>query len=155
MTGPPVVRAATAADTAGILALAAEVEPWFGPMLSDPDFHAHLHRNIDRGTAHVTGDLSGAILTGGRVPAYRIGWLVVAGPARGRGIGRALLSHVLAGFVRPCRVDVVTFGADHPGAGSRDFYRRLGFTDGDPEPDGPDGGSRQRFTRYLQRCTTG
>jgi ribosomal protein S18 acetylase RimI-like enzyme len=137
-------------DIDGFLALAAEVENWFGSMIGDPNFHAMLEKNIERGTAYVaraegTGVL-GAILTGGQPPAYRINWLVVAAPARGQGVGRALVSHAVNRFDRPCQVDVITFGEDNPAAiqsGARAFYERLGFHPGEEAPTGPEGGSRQ------------
>lgn len=48
----------------------------------------------------------------------------------------------------PGTVEVVTFGADHPGAvtsGARVFYERLGFSPAEATDPGPDGGSRQVF----------
>jgi hypothetical protein len=45
----------------------------------------------------------------------------------------------------PGTLEVVTFGADHPGAsasGARVFYERLGFIPAEAAPPGPDGGSR-------------
>jgi GNAT superfamily N-acetyltransferase len=144
-----VTRASTD-DVDGFLALAAEVERWFGPMVDDTGFHSALDKNIRRGTALVlraangTG-LLGGLLTGGRTPTYLINWLVVAGAVRGRGVGHTLVKHAVRGFSRPCRVDVITFGADHPGAvesGARAFYERLGFHPGEKAPDGPEGGSR-------------
>jgi GNAT superfamily N-acetyltransferase len=101
----------------------------------------------------VRGDgLLGGILAGGRAPLYRINWLVVDAAARHRGVGRALVEHVIGRCSRPCRLEVVTFGADHPGAragGARAFYERLGFVADGPAPDGPGGGSRERFVRRL------
>ena len=150
------VMPAEPADVSGFLALAAEVEDWFGPMVADPEFHATLDRNIRRGTALVvraeeTG-LLGGMLIGGTSPAYRINWLVVAARARGRGIGRKLVLHAIQGMRRPCRLDVVTFGDDHPGAvegGARAFYERLGFVPGDRAPRGPEGGTRQWYHLEL------
>jgi hypothetical protein len=49
-------------------------------------------------------------------------------------------------------VEVVTFGADHPGAsasGARTFYERLGFTPAEPAASGPDGGSRQVYRKFV------
>jgi GNAT superfamily N-acetyltransferase len=150
------VRAAVPADVDGIVALAAGVEQWFGPMVADAGFHEALHRNIARGSAFVVrgagNRLLGAILTGGHAPRYRINWLVVAAAARRRGVGQALVEHVTGRCQRPCEVAVVTFGPDHPAAepsGARTFYERLGFTAGDPAPDGPEGGSRQHFHLTL------
>jgi GNAT superfamily N-acetyltransferase len=150
------VRVAVLGDMDGLVALAGGVEQWFGPMVADPGFHRALHRNIERGNAFVVrgaGDqLLGGILTGGQAPRYRINWLVVDAAARRRGVGRALVNHVTGRYQRPCQVEVVTFGEDHPAArpsGARTFYERLGFIAADAVPDGPEGGSRQRFYRTL------
>ncbi|GIE78667.1 N-acetyltransferase [Actinoplanes philippinensis] len=150
------MQAAVSGDVDGFLALAASVEQWFGPMASDPGFLEAVHRNIGRGSAFVVRGredrLLGGILTGGRAPTYRINWLVVDALARRGGVGQALVAHVVGRCQRPCSLDVVTFGEDHPAAqvsGARAFYERLGFLGGDAEPDGPEGGSRQRFRRTL------
>ncbi len=150
------VETAVPGDVDGLLALAAGVEQWFGPMVNDRGFLEALDRNIGRGSAFVVrgqGDrLLGGILTGGRAPSYRINWLVVDEVARRRGVGQALVDHVIGRCRRPCSLEVVTFGEDHPAAevsGSRAFYERLGFVGGSVEADGPEGGSRQRFCLTL------
>jgi ribosomal protein S18 acetylase RimI-like enzyme len=154
------VLPASAADIDGMLSLAAEVEHWFGSMVDDPGFRVMLTRTIQRGAALVVrepggqlgGGLLGGLLTGGDAPAYRLNWLVVTASARRRGVGRALVDHALDGFTRPCRVDVVTFGTDHPAVadgGARAFYERLGFRSGAPAPRGPEGGTRQWYHLTL------
>jgi GNAT superfamily N-acetyltransferase len=151
------VTAGTPGDVDGLLALAAEVEDWFGPMVEDPGFHDALNRSIQRGTAWVVRsrgghELLGGLLTGGRPPAYQLNWLVVTASARGNGVGSALVRHAVGRYPRPCRVGVVTFGADHPAAidsGARPFYERLGFVAGAPAPRGPEGGSRQWYHLAL------
>ena len=150
------VVSAEPVDVSGLLALAAEVEDWFGPMVADPDFHATLDRNIRRGTAlEVRAEkagLLGGMLIGGTTPTYRINWLVVAARARGHGVGRTLVLHAIRDMRRPCRLDVVTFGDDHPAAvdsGARAFYERLGFVPGDRAPRGPEGGTRQWYHLEL------
>jgi GNAT superfamily N-acetyltransferase len=84
---------------------------------------------------------------------HRISWLVVAERARGTGVGRALVEYALRTHMSAAeRVDVLTFGADHPAAvqgGARVFYERLGFRAGEPGPPGPEGGSRQWY--HLSR----
>ncbi|MEV5505588.1 GNAT family N-acetyltransferase [Streptomyces orinoci] len=151
-------RPAEPRDLPGFLGLAGQVEQWFGPMVTDPGFRAAVEKNIRRGTAlvAVTPDGAGplgALLFGAKPPMYHVHWLVVAEGVRGRGIGRALLADALHRFVRPPgTVEVVTLGEDHPGAresGARVFYERLGFIPGDPEPPGPEGGSRQRYRLAL------
>jgi GNAT superfamily N-acetyltransferase len=150
------VSSASSTDLDGFVGLAASVEHWFGPMIEQPEFHALLARNIQRGTAYVVrgrdGGLLGGLLTGGAPPNYRLTWLVVAADARGQGVGKALVNHAVERFQRPCRVDVVTFGADHPASvtdSARVFYERLGFTPGAAAPLGPEGGTRQHYSRNL------
>lgn len=145
------IRLARETDLPGFLALAAEVEHWFGPMVDDPGFADAVRRSIARATALVAdgpGPL-GALLFGGTAPVYEVHWLVVGERARGTGVGRALLAESLRRFVRPpATVEVVTFGPDHPGAvtsGARAFYTALGFTPGEPAAPGPEGGSRQVY----------
>jgi hypothetical protein len=45
------VQQATDDDLPAWLALAAEVEPLFGPMVDEPEFLRALQRNINRGSA--------------------------------------------------------------------------------------------------------
>ncbi|WBP91798.1 GNAT family N-acetyltransferase [Kitasatospora cathayae] len=147
------VRPARPGDLPGFLALAAEVEHWFGPMVAEPGFHRAVERSVERGRASVAEDdrgLLGGLLFGGTPPLHHLHWLVVAERARGTGVGRALVEDALCRHrVRaPATVEVVTFGADHPGAvssGARVFYERLGFTPAEPAEPGPEGGSRQVY----------
>ncbi|MFJ9440862.1 GNAT family N-acetyltransferase [Kitasatospora sp. NPDC101235] len=152
------VRPALPADLPGFLALAAEVEHWFGPMVAEPGFHRAVRSSTDRGLATVAEDdrgLLGGLLFGAgnagpeRPPVHHLHWLVVAGRARGTGVGRELVEDVLCRHVRgPATVEVVTFGPDHPGAvasGARVFYERLGFTPAEAAGPGPEGGSRQVY----------
>ncbi|MEU3573294.1 GNAT family N-acetyltransferase [Kitasatospora sp. NPDC036755] len=150
---PRPVRPARPADLPGFLALAAEVEHWFGPMVAEPGFHRAVLRAADRGLATVAEDdrgLLGGLLFG---PAdegpHHLHWLVVAERARGTGVGRELVGDALRCHVRgPATVEVVTFGPDHPGAvasGARVFYERLGFTPAEAAAPGPEGGSRQVY----------
>lgn len=46
-----IIRAAREEDTPGLIALAMQVEHWFGPMAAEPGFQAALTRHISRGTA--------------------------------------------------------------------------------------------------------
>jgi GNAT superfamily N-acetyltransferase len=153
-----IIRAAREADTRGFVELAGQAERWFGPMAAEPGFHAALARHIGRGTAlaattDASEDLLGGLLFTARPPAYHVGWLVVAGHARGTGIGRALLDSAMRRFVTtPGTVEVVTFGADHPGAaasGARIFYERLGFAPAEAAGHGPEGGSRQVYRKSV------
>ena len=112
---------AGSADHAGFIALAGEVEQWFGPMIDDPEFQETLDKNIRRGSALCVrgGDdqVLGGLLLSARPSRYRIGWLVVAGDFRGRGVGRALVAESIKRMVPPVSIlEVLTFGAEHPAA---------------------------------------
>ena len=153
-----IIRVAREADTGGFVELAGPVERWFGPMTAEPGFHAALTRHIGRGTALVattdtSAELLGGLLFTARPPAYHVRWLVVAEHARGTGVGRALLDEAMRRFVTtPGTLEVVTFGADHPGAaasGARIFYERLGFAPAEPAARGPEGGSRQTYRKPV------
>jgi hypothetical protein len=85
------VRLAREEDTPGFIALAAQVEHWFGPMADEPGFRSVLARKIRQGTALAvaSGDetgLLGGLLFTTRPPAYHVRWLVVSGQARGNRI---------------------------------------------------------------------
>jgi ribosomal protein S18 acetylase RimI-like enzyme len=145
------VRPARAEDLPEFLRLAGQVEPWFGPMLADPVFSRAVQRQIARGRALACGqpELLGGLLVGVRPPVHHLNWLVVDERARGRGVGRALVEAAIGRFVSvPGTVEVITLGAEHPGAaasGARAFYERLGFRPGEPAPAGPEGGPRQVY----------
>ena len=142
------VRSAVEADFDAFLALAAEVEDLFGPMVGDAGFHGAERKNIARESALVADDGAGGLLFSPH--RCSIGWLVVVPAAPSRGLGQALLADAFRRWVRPpCAVEVVTFGSDHAGARSRSFYERLGFAPGELVPDGPEGGSRQVFRLEL------
>ncbi|MFG1819865.1 GNAT family N-acetyltransferase [Kribbella sp. NPDC049174] len=152
------VEVATEADVPVILGLAAEVEHWFGPMVGNPGFLRAVDEHIAQQRALLAfgpdGKPAGGVLFGGSSPRFAVHWLVVSDRVRGQGVGRSLMSAVMerlthgSGLAAGEAVDVVTFGADHPGAitsGARVFYERLGFTPAEPAPDGPEGGSRQVY----------
>lgn len=153
-----IVRAASEQDAAGFIILAGQVERWFGPMVDDPGFRAAIGKHIRRATALVAvtagqADLLGGLLFSAKPPTYHVRWLVVSGQARRQGVGRALMTEATRRFVHgPGIVEVVTFGADHPGApasGARAFYERLGFTPAEPAAPGPEGGSRQVYRKTV------
>ncbi|WP_369175869.1 GNAT family N-acetyltransferase [Streptomyces mutabilis] len=151
------VRLAETQDLPGFLALAAQVEHWFGPMVGEAGFHAAVRDHIVRSEALVAASagspLLGGMLFGATAPVYHVHWLVVADQARGTGVGRALMDDAMRRWVRgPGTIEVVTFGSDHPGAhvsGARAFYERLGFVPGEAADPGPEGGSRQVFRRTV------
>ncbi|MFJ5262325.1 GNAT family N-acetyltransferase [Streptomyces sp. NPDC088387] len=158
-----IVRLAREADFPGFLGLAAQVEHWFGPMVDEPGFHGAVRHHIGRSTALVAvspgPELLGGLLFGGEAPVHHLDWLVVSEEARGKGVGRALLADATRRFVTgPGTLEVVTFGADHPGAtegGARVFYERLGFTPGEATDPGPEGGSRQIYRRPVDPAAFG
>jgi ribosomal protein S18 acetylase RimI-like enzyme len=153
------VQIATGADIPGWLALAAEVEPLFGPMVDEPAFLRALQNNIGRGSAFCVRDgdgppgatlLGGMLFSSTHTPLYRIGWLAVAEPARGRGIGRRLVQHALGLVTPPAEVVVTTFaktvvGGEH----ARRLYEGFGFRPAETAPNGPEGGARQVFRLVL------
>ncbi|MFJ5925845.1 GNAT family N-acetyltransferase [Kitasatospora sp. NPDC092948] len=125
-------------------------------MVDDPGFHGAVERQLAGGTALVAvrdERVVGGLLVGYEAAACHLHWLVVDERTRGTGVGRALVTEALArcpdGVVG---VEVVTFGADHPGAvasGARVFYERLGFSPAEAVEPGPEGGSRQMYRRTL------
>jgi GNAT superfamily N-acetyltransferase len=153
-----IVRLADEQVASGLIELARQVEDWFGPMAGDPGFRAVLDRHIGRGTALVAvnagqAGLLGGLLFSAKPPAYHVRWLVVCELARRQSVGRALLTEAMRRFVSgPGVVEVVTFGASHPGAaasGARVFYERLGFTPAEAVAPGPEGGSRQVYRKTI------
>lgn len=151
------IVAARRFDVPAILRLAAEVEHWFGPMVNEPGFITAVESAIDDGRALIARrgeEPLGGLLFGGEYPVYRVGWLVVGEASRGTGVGRGLVAEAISRYVTaPAAVEVVTFGADHPASrvgGARVFYERLGFSPGPIEPNGPDGGGRQRYRMFVQ-----
>jgi ribosomal protein S18 acetylase RimI-like enzyme len=152
-----VVRLAREQDFPGFLGLAAQVEKWFGPMVDDPGFRSAVHEHIRGSTALVAvspgSDLLGGLLFGGTAPTYHVHWLVVSEKERGSGVGRVLMADATRRFVQgPASIEVITFGADHPGAaasGARAFYESLGFSPAEAADPGPEGGTRQVYRRAV------
>ncbi|MFF0739430.1 GNAT family N-acetyltransferase [Streptomyces sp. NPDC004111] len=155
-----IVRLAQEQDFPGFLDLAAQVEHWFGAMVGEPGFHDAVREHI-RGSAALVAvpsdpsepALLGGLLFGAEPPVHHVHWLVVSEKARGTGAGRALMAEAVSRFVQgPGTLEVVTFGADHPGAvesGARVFYERLGFAPAEATDPGPEGGSRQVYRRTV------
>ena len=152
-----IVRLARELDLAFFLGLAAQVEHWFGPMVNDPGFRHSVERHIQSSAALVAVstdvEVLGGLMFGARAPIYHIHWLVVSERQRGEGVGRALMADAMRRFTQsPGSIEVITFGADHPGAtasGARAFYESHGFTPAEAAPPGPEGGSRQVFRRAI------
>ncbi|MFJ3439530.1 GNAT family N-acetyltransferase [Streptomyces cyaneofuscatus] len=152
-----IVRLAGDEDFPGFLGLAAQVEHWFGPMVEDVGFHDAVRKHVRRSRALVAvssgPELLGGMLFGAEASTYHVHWLVVSEQARGMGVGRALMSDAMRRWVQgPGSIEVVTFGAEHPGAfvsGARVFYERLGFAPAEAAGPGPEGGSRQVYRRAV------
>lgn len=148
------VQIATDADIPAWLALAAEVEHMFGPMVNSSDFLNALSNNIKRGSAFCVraGDTSpgepllGGLLFSAKPPQYRIGWLAVAEGCRRQGVGSLLVAHALSLVEPPAEVTVTTFGEDNPaGHPARRLYERFGFEPAELASNGPEDGTRQLF----------
>jgi len=145
-------------DIPAWLYLAEEVEPLFGAMINDPAFHRALQKNIDRGTAICIREsdgppgvsLLGGLLFSPKSPNYTIGWLAVTQQYRRHGIGQRLIEYVIDLVEAPAEIVVTTFGMNNPaGEPARRFYERLGFHAAEPAPNGPEGGTRQIFRRFI------
>lgn len=139
------IQLARHADIPSWLALAVEVEHLFGPMAIESGFHEALKRNIERGSAFCIRDNDGGpgtpllagLLFSSRPPIYQIGWLCVASRCRRRGLGRALVLHVMDLVRPPAELTVKTFGPDVPeGEPARRFYQSIGFSGGGDERPG-------------------
>ncbi|WP_336771561.1 GNAT family N-acetyltransferase [Paenibacillus sp. MMO-58] len=151
---------ATKEDIKQWLALAAEVEELFGPMIDDPLFVQTLERNIREGRAFCIREndglpgeqlLGGVLISTKNAPSYKIGWLAVSEQARKKGAASALMKHVLELLQSPAEVSVVTFGVDvEGGLPARRLYEKFGFMpQEEPVPNGPEGGSRQLFRLIM------
>jgi GNAT superfamily N-acetyltransferase len=152
------VDVARCEDFPNWLDLASEVEPLFGPLVTDPRFHRALRKNIERGTAFCVREddgppgtsLMGGLLFSPKPPKYEIGWLAVAQKWRRHGVGRLLVEHAFALVQPPAEMVVTTFGDDvEAGRPARTFYEQLGFEPAEVAPLGPEGGSRQMYRRVF------
>ncbi len=152
------VQNAERGDLDSWLALAAEVEPLFGPLVGESSFISALTRNIDRGSALCVREHDGPVgatvqagmLFSFRPPRHEIGWTAVSRKCRRHGLGMLLLSHALTLVAAPATVVVTTFGPDVAGgASARAFYAKAGFIPSEMTANGPEGGSRQVFRKAI------
>ncbi|GIP36054.1 GNAT family N-acetyltransferase [Paenibacillus sp. J2TS4] len=156
------IQLAEQEDFPGWLELASEVEELFGPMVDDPNFIQALEKSINRSSAFCVREneggpgsrlLGGMLFSSSHAPSYKIGWLAVSTHSRNKGVATALLNHILTLVEIPSEISVITFGEDNPGGQpARKFYRKFGFVPtSESVPDGPEGGSRQKFQLFLPR----
>ena len=140
------VRLARLEDIEGLLALAREVEPLFGPMVEVPEFRQGLTMAIANGQAFTA--IRSAIdrpdqVAGGLVvsPASNsIAWLVVATAARGKGLGRELLARAVTCLDAARPVTVQTFAPScREGRAARRLYLQSGFAESEPQGPNPAG----------------
>jgi len=140
------VVSAVDADIPSWLGLVGEGEPLFGPM---PDFETHLRRGIARGTALCVRSSSDAVVGGMLLSGptrAAINWLAVRSTARRQGVGSALVAEAICRFPPSANITVDTFGEDNlEGQSARRLYESFGFVASEPLPNGPEGGTRQRF----------
>ena len=138
------------------LTLAKQVEHLLGPMV-DSGFDRAVLANIDRRSAFCVRNhgqrqcLAGGLLFDYRsAPDYQLSWLAVDNSYRRKGIGQLLVRHALNRIIKPCSVEVITFGHDHTGGlPARRFYESFGFRPGPLQEPGPEGGSRQAYILEL------
>lgn len=137
------VQIAHLQDIPAWLALAAEVEAQFGPLVDNPGFVRALEKNIARQTAICVREDDGppgAPLMGGLLfsqcpPQYEIDWLAVARRWQRCGVGSALVGHVFALVEPPGEMVLLTFADSVPeGEAARRFYARFGFRPAEPGP---------------------
>jgi len=132
------VRLSTLDDYPDWLELAKEVEPLFGPMTDDPNFHDALRAAILEGNAFCVADggsdsersghFHGGIVISRK--ANEIVWLAVARGSQGHGTGAALLAEAIDRLDHARPVTVTTFDRTvEAGIPARRLYRSVGFRD--------------------------
>jgi len=157
------VFAASLDDIPAWLALAAEVEPLFGPMVNDPGFHDALRSAMADGRALCVREddgppgsrLMGGLIVGGHAAVKKIGWLAVSQRWQRAGVGQALVDHMLSGIESPAEISVITFADGVPGGEpARRFYERFGFRSVEPGPLNPAGIPTQIMRWRFERRVT-
>ena len=119
-------------DVVAWMNLAKEVEPLFGPMVGQDDFHTAMKEIISSQNAFCTRNESGQPLGIIAIAPKQneILWLAVACAARGRGIGKELLAHAISCLDAKRPIRVQTFAAGVPaGVGARKLYLDADFVD--------------------------
>ena len=125
--------------------LAREVEPIFGPMADEPEFHEGLRQAINSGTAFCMKDRNDASseLFGGIVifpELNEIVWFAVAQEARGKGVGNELLDYAIKQLSNEQPITVTTFAPEiESGKPAVSLYKKYGFKESEPGPLNPAG----------------
>ena len=100
-------------------------------LINDKKFISHIIKNIKRSTAVYTEKPGSAEIIGAMTyspNSLHIGWLAVGQAYRHRGIGTALVRHMLVKFPDDTVFQVKTFlESDIPGKTAHGFYQSLGF----------------------------
>lgn len=112
--------------------LAKQVEPLFGPMVGQDDFHTAMKEIISKQNAFCARDESGQPLGIIAVAPEQnaILWLAVLSANRGNGIGKKLLAHAIDHLDAKRPIRVQTFAAKIPaGLAARKLYLAAGFAD--------------------------
>ena len=114
------------------LDLAKEVEPLFGPMIGQDDFHTALKAIISSQHAYCARDESGKPLGIVAISPVenQILWLAVFAASKGQGIGKKLLDYAISQLNESAPIRVQTFADSVPaGAPARKLYLTAGFLD--------------------------
>ena len=112
------------------LELAREVEPLFGPMVGEPDFHEAIKTVISKERAFCLRDdcnkLCGVIVIS--YEKNEIEWFAVANNARRKGYGEKLLNYAINKLNPQKAISVQTFDKTVlAGLGARKLYIKYGF----------------------------
>lgn len=134
------------ADFDAWIALTKEVEPLFGPMADEMDFHKELRQAILNSTAFCVRSAPNekdAALKGGIIiskESNEIAWFAVSNKYRRKGYGRHLLKFAINNLNKRKSIFVQTFDETVPeGKAARKLYIDFGFSDyknGGPNPAG-------------------
>lgn len=114
-----------------------------------PMFDVTLKTKIREGDALCVRDgtqVIGGVLLGGHAPDNWVRWIAVRRTARRHGAGAAMMHAVLTRWPAPCTISLATFGEDNAeGHPARRYYAHFGFEAREMLPNGPEGGTRQKF----------